>query len=721
MIKKLFGLVSLPLLITSFSFVSCKGNNPSYDEFMSYINNLGKFPCSFVYNGESYQGLNKLNLISHENNKVGVKEQHILTFNLDTIKIIVDANYYDGYDAFDWTIYFKNDSNTNSKVISNLNGLDYTIEGANARLKGIYGDHEQKYAPYDFNLSRDCVDWRNDLGRASHRYFPYFNLENDNGGAIMALGWAGTWHANFTYDKASKKTNAKFNAVLDLATYLKPGETIRTSLNAIVRYYQKDEDAAMNKWRRWYIDCNMPYNDKSHTKKAQPMQAFCLATDNNNPFSDGSISETYKTYEQSLSYLYEQGVRVDVRWFDAGWYVRPDNVITPINNVSEWKTNFLDWWGTVGTWKMDEGKWPIEDGVSSFKKSVDYAADHGTMTMVWYEPERVAKNDEGRLFLTDLINNYGFKLEWLLAPKKDDDIHTNIVNLGNADAYTWVKNKIIESLITYGIKIYREDYNCDPGIQFRKTDIERQGENRTGITENLYYQNHYKLWDEIIKVTSEINNGCAFVDACAEGGGRNDLESMRRGVPMLRSDDDRAKIPLRLSFSYSLNPWLPFTGCSAKESDTVLAGGDWDQYILRASYMGVMTYGSRFFLDKSKLDYNILRAAQREWETINPYFYKDYYNLTPYTLTTDDTHWNAYMYFDKEKNDGVIQVFRQKNSSDNTYLLKIKGVYNNRNYKIVDNENKNGIESISGAKLKEGITITLDQPRSSSVLYIKPL
>ena len=98
------------------------------------------------------------------------------------------------------------------------------------------------------------------------------------------------------------------------------------------------------------------------------MQAFCLAADNTNPFSDGSISETYKTYKPSLDFLYEKGIRVDVRWFDAGWYVRPDNTPTPIDDIPEWRSNFLDWWGTVGTWKMDEGKWPIEDGVSSFKK-----------------------------------------------------------------------------------------------------------------------------------------------------------------------------------------------------------------------------------------------------------------------------------------------------------------------------------------------------------------
>lgn len=731
--RKIFALGSLPFLIASFSLVSCQGkakSNPARDEFNDYINHLEKFPCSFTYNDVAYQGLDKLNMISHDTKTEGVKEQHIFTFSLDVLTIKVDVNYYEGYDAFDWTLYFTNAGATNSKILSHLNGLDYRIEGTNPHLKGIHGDHEKEYEPYEYDLSkRTNVGWRNELGRASHRYFPYFNLENDKGGAILALGWAGTWECNFESNETSDKVSVKFNGPVDLTSYLKPGETVRTPLNAVVRYYERDEDKAMNKWRRWYIDCNMPYQDKTHTQKAQPIQAFCLASDNDNPFSDGSISETYKTYKPSLQFLYDKGIRVDVRWFDAGWYERPDNTDTPIEpeRRDEWERDFLDWWGTVGTWEMDGGKWPMIDDpstgkkVSTFQQSVDYAAEHKTMTMVWYEPERVASGDNPeKPWLDKLCTNYGFKKEWILKNVDSDNYHTNIVNLGNPDAYNWVKGKIINSLKQYGIKIYREDFNCDPAGPFHNTDV-TLGENRIGITENLYYQNHYKLWDEIIKTTSIDNNGCAFVDACASGGGRNDLESMRRGVPMLRSDADRTTIPLRLSYSHSLNPWLPYTGCSAQESAKQLVSGYWDQYVLRASYMSVMTYGSKFRKDQDKLDYNVLKTAQNEWDEIKHYFYKDYYNLTPYTTPKDDRHWNAYMYFDNEKDDGVIQVFRQKNAIENTRLIKIKGVANNHNYQIIDKENKNGIASISGAKLKEGITIKLDNARSSSVLFIKPL
>lgn len=720
--KRLLSFTLLPLLVASpISFSSCSKKEEipeSYKEFLNYLTDLSKFPCSFKYDEQNYNGLNQLNLIVKETKTEGAKEEHTLIFSLDVLEIKIQANYYHGYDAFDWTIYITNNSNENSKLISNFNGLDYNLKGENAHIKGIYGDHEKQYDPYDYDLSKRSISWRNDLGRASHRYFPYFNIENDDGGAIFALGWAGTWEADINYDSINKNTNLKFNAVLDLSTILQPHETIRSSLNAVVRYYDRDEDAAMNKWRRWYIDCNMPFQDKTHTKKAQPLQAFCLAADNNNPFSDGSISETYLTYKRSLDFLYEKGVRVDVRWFDAGWYLRPDKVPTPIDNPEEWRAHFLDWWGTVGTWEMDPGKWPLNSqGGSTFKESVDYAAAHNTMTMVWYEPERVAANDGEIKYLDYLVENYGFNKEWVL--QNGEDTHTNILNLGNADAYDWLKSRIIQSLTDYGIKIYREDFNCDPGSAFHSTDLSL-GDNRMGITENLYYQNHYKLWDEIIKTTSEHNNGCAFLDSCSSGGGRNDLESMRRGVPMLRSDADRTTIPLRLAYSYSLNPWLPYTGCSAKESAEQLEGGDWDQYVLRASYMSVMTYGSKFSYD-TDLDYDILIKAQNEWDSLKHFFYKDYYNLTPYTAPTDDTQWNAYMYFDNTNDNGVIQVFRQEHSDNDTYVLKIKGVNDKHIYKIVDADNINGIDRITGAELKAGITIHLNEARGSSVLFIQPI
>jgi alpha-galactosidase len=88
-----------------------------------------------------------------------------------------------------------------------------------------------------------------------------------------------------------------------------------------------------------------------------------------------------------------------------------------------------------------------------------------------------------------------------------------------------------------------------------------EGTDRRGITECKFIDAHYRMWDEIIACTSGYG-GCGFVDSCASGGGRNDLESMRRGIPLLRSDYDRTTTGIRLSMTSAFNKWIPFCGAS---------------------------------------------------------------------------------------------------------------------------------------------------------------
>ena len=45
------------------------------------------------------------------------------------------------------------------------------------------------------------------------------------------------------------------------SSYLKPGETARTPLTAVILYDGRDTDRATNLWRRWMIDCNMYKKD----------------------------------------------------------------------------------------------------------------------------------------------------------------------------------------------------------------------------------------------------------------------------------------------------------------------------------------------------------------------------------------------------------------------------------------------------------------------------
>ncbi len=657
----------------------------SYKEFASYMNEPETFPATFVYDDTAYQGFasKAFRLKKHTITKTKAKENHTYEYEFKgVLKVTLDYNYYEGYDAFDWTIYFSNISETeNSKVLRLVKGSDYKLKGTNPVLKGILGDHENNYVPYEKELKKENVSFVNNLGRSCRRYFPYFNLETDEGGALLALGWGGTWTADFTYDEASNTTEYVGTSCLDFESYLKPGETVRTALNAVVRYYERDEDKAMNKWRRWAIDCNLPKDNASSDQVFQPKWTECFAGDTGKPNSDGSISEDYTTWKPSYEKLKKNGITMNVCWFDAGWYVAP-NGTSPTS----------DWWGTVGTWVMDPEKWPDD----TFRERVDTMHQDGIQTMVWFEPERVTQP-------TYLQSRYGYDMSWILSDYGNNNFYIN--NLGNPDCFDWTLSQIIACLDTNDIDIYREDFNVDPYIFFTIGDG-YQDYHRTGITENLYYQGHYKLWDEIIKFTSS-HGGASYVDSCASGGGRNDLETMRRSVPFLRSDSDRTTVSLKLAFSHSLNQWLPLSGAGCTGTD---------MYDLRANYLAVVGPGAPW--RASTPNYANHRQAQKEWKEMNHFIYDDYYNLTPYHSVNDTSTFEAYEYFDEKTGTGLIQGFRQETCEQSTLMVKVKGVDPEKYYSLTDSEGLNSLERISGKALSEGYPITLPTKRSSCMIYI---
>lgn len=670
----------------------------AYEEFNKVTNNLSLLPINFVYDGVYYSGLSPLKFRRLE--KKIKKEDNVLKVDFrlekdDTLQIIVNMVFYNDYDAWEYTVHFNNPSSSKkSKVLEKVNAASMSFAGDNPVLKGILGDHQNQYEPYEYDLKTQKVNFTSTLGRATHVYFPYFNLEHDNGGVLIAIGWGGTWQADFIYDQNSKSTQFIGTATLGLKTYLKPKENVRTPLIAIVNYYDRDESKAMNKWRQWVIEHNLPRDNASTDEPVKPALGVSLAYDTGRPNSDGSISEGNDSWQRSLDTFYNNGLKADYRWVDAGWYFSPKKT-----------TVVSDWWGTVGTWDLDTIKWPE----GSFKESVDYASKHGTKTLLWFEPERVTH-------INDLVRNYGYKYEWALAENGNNNTYVN--NLGNQDCLEWTLNSIIRTMELNGISLYREDFNLDPA-PFWSIGDGYQGKNRRGITENLYMQGHYALFDRIIDYCAQ-NGKSTFIDSCASGGGRNDLETIRRSVPLLRSDSDRTTIELRLAMTTRLVRWLPYTSTASKESVEQLTTGVMDIYVLRASMLPFFRYGASFYFEQDTIDWETLRQGQREWEMMKDYFYSDFYVLTPYRSTTDSTVWTVFEYFDSNKNSGIIQAFRGATSQDRNYTISVKGVEADKYYTLTDLDGINSYNKVKGSMLIKGLPLVADKPRTAMTIYITP-
>ncbi|MBQ7699235.1 MAG: alpha-galactosidase [Clostridia bacterium] len=662
--------------------------------FNNRINRPGNLPFTFRYGGELHNGLQGLfarRKTVKENGKTTVTTTARVDKNL---RIRIESAYIEEFGQCEYTVWFENVGNKPTDVISDVYALDMTFAGKNPVLRGCLGDHDNWYAGYEKDLGKGDEYFLSLGGRATHIVFPYFDLCHGRGGTMIALGWAGTWEALFSSEGDVTRVKAKTDVSLD--TVLLPGEKIRTGLVVLLPYKNRNYADATNLWRSWFMKYNLPKAD-GENNMLKPFSTSCFASDTGLPNSDGSISERSFTWKPTLDKLIAENMKPDFRWFDAGWYYDPEN-----NSVPE------NWWITIGTWELDREKWPGD----SFLQSNTACHKEGMKVLVWFEPERVTN-------VPALCKNYGYKEEWSIG---DGISRTN--DLGNPDCLAWTLGRITKFLGEHGVDMYREDNNSDPGFAWPYKDgveAQKYGLKRSGITENKCICGHYALWDGIIDYCKK-NGKCTFVDSCASGGGRNDIESMRRGIPLMRSDFDRTSSSMRLSQTSTFCRWIPFHGSSTKETEhqlDVSKGAGSSPYVVRASYLPIYNYGEEFTHNK-ELDYDLMRKNYNEWKSVKHLLIKDMYVLTPWRHHTDKTHWTAFAYDDPETGESILLAFRMEEAESVTFTAKLPFADKSAKYELKDADSGK-TEIKSGAELLKGITITLPEPKSSVLIYIKRL
>jgi alpha-galactosidase len=564
---------------------------------------------------------------------------------------------YTDYPAVEWTVYFKNTGTQDTPILENIQGLDTTFHrgsGSEFVLNGIKGDwcDAHSFEPYRTTLDPNLVKNFAPPGNSGKSCdgpdgWPYFNLQTPGGGVMLAVGWPGQWASTFARDAADGLHVTAGQQLTHLL--LKPGETIRTPLIAMLFWKGADIVPAQNLWRRWMTAHNMPRTGG----KTQPptAQIQVSATDDN-----------VKDVEAVL----KAGMTPDICWRDAGggftWYV---------NSGSPFKGN--DAWLNTGTWDIDPGHYP-----NGFKPFSDWVHAHGLQFLVWFEPERVGDPNSW------LGKNHP---EWLLP----NDGTGSILNEGNPEAWNWLVDHIDTIIKTQGLDWYREDMNGPgPLAGWRKHDTA----DRQGMTENLYVQGHLAYWDELRR-----RNPGLRIDSCASGGRRDDLETLRRAVPLLRSDfqfpNQQGVVEGNQGQTYGLSSWLPFygTGCYFT-----------DPYSSRSFYMA--GFGTT---DKK---------AFAEWRRVSLFFLGDYYPLTPYSLAADQ--WIAWQFNRPESGDGMIQAFRHASNQTASQTFHLAGLDPQAQYEVT-NLDVAGSAHFSGQELiNHGVAVEIkDLPGSAIVVYRK--
>ena len=664
--------------------------------FGKWVEDPASVPVSFVYGGVAVNGLRGCEMLSKNCETTASGKSLKAVFRVDdNLTATFDAFLNNEFGELEYTLWFENTGKAPSKALSDVNSAVLDFPGNDPVLRGCLGDHTNLYADYVTPLRDTTVSFVSSNGRATHIVFPYFDLVHGDGGTLLAIGWAGTWRSEFRSE--GDVTCWKAGNCNGFDSVLSPGEKVRTALIVMLPYKGRDRDDASNLWREWFIKYNMPSAD-GKGNRIEPFSTTCFAADTGLPNSDGSISERFYTWKRTLERLIYEDVVPDFRWFDAGWYLDPRGNTVP-----------SDWYGTVGSWELDTLKWPGK----SFLESNEACHKAGMKVLVWFEPESVCD-------VEDLAKNFGYNPDW--ADNYRRNRYTS--NLGNKDCLEWTLGRITKMMGANGVDLFREDNNSNPVKAwgaFDTKEAENTGLPRKGITENLAIQGHYELWDRIIDFCAK-NGKCTYIDNCASGGGRNDIESLRRSLPFMRSDADRTTTALRLSMTTSYCRWIPFHGANTKESADELepgvAGGS-TFYITRASWLPVYNI-SEVFTHDVDLDYDRLRATFGEWKKYNHLLVKDMHPLTPWHRHDDDSNWTAIVWHDRETDEAVLEAFRQETCPEPEYTATFKFLKPETVYVLTD-EDSGATVQMSGADLAtKGITIHLPEPKSSAVWSILP-
>lgn len=543
-------------------------------------------PFSFEYAGKRYHGFGPdfevtgdslLMTARHADNRLAV-----------TVRMAV----YAAHAAFEWTITFSNRSAEPSARLQQIKAADLVFPGKNQLLLICNSDKDNdpySHQPQAIRLNTGtAVAFEPFGGRATNLQFPFYRLVSAEAGVFLSVGWPGQWKTRFQ----AQPDGVRFTAGQAVfAACLLPGEEIRTPLMSFLPHDPiADEQRAANLWRRWFIDCNMR---KIRGKVMQPVLAgltsflyeeMRLANEENQIAAIGA----YAGYDIALDYW----------WMDAGWY------------FGEGDQTLESWW-TTGSWRVDTNRFP-----DKFRRVSDYASDVGVRTMLWFEPERVTPG-------TDL----GCRQEWLL--------NGSLADLGQADCRSWIIERVDQVLTEGHISLYRQDFNIDP-LPFWEWGDQQKGADRAGITENLYVQGYLAYWDELIRRHPDM-----MIDSCASGGRRNDLETMRRAVPVHKTDADYSNYDHKQGMHHTLYRWFPYFG-------TIVTG--WgnpvvdDAYAFRSAFVPWMALP--FDIRRADLDYAVIRRFVAEWRRIKDLFYGDYYQLTPWTNQAAD--WIGWLFIDPE-------------------------------------------------------------------------
>ena len=621
----------------------------------------GEPPFSFVYDGQASSELLANWEHTAQSEEGDALTRHVARWTDPKTRLEVSAEVttYRRYPAVEWVLYFTNKADADSPIIENILPLDVGLRTGHTRRPTLLcrnkGDHcgpesflqvEEQIMPgsgYEFGPAG---------GRSSNGALPFFDVMYEEETLVTAVGWSGQWHSALRRDGGGV---SRLQAGME-RTHLKlhAGESIR-SPRILLLLSRATPETARNQFRRLMLFHYVPQLNGKPAPTPVALQCFDRYS--------WSVPEWATETGQCNAANWAAETGFDSYWFDAAWFVGgfPNG---------------------VGNWYPKPDAFP--NGLGPVGKA---CRERGLRFILWFEPERVAKNTQIALEHPEFV--FGGAAGGLFK-------------LNEPEARRWLTDLLAARIEEAGLDMYRNDFNIDPLPFWRENDAP----DREGITEIRYIEGLYAMWDEL-----RARRPGLLIDNCASGGRRIDLETCMRSIPLWRSDtncspghmDWNQAQTLGLCVYVPLNTACAWTPDVYEMRSAATAGAlcQWD-------YLN-----PEFPREAAKAILAESKANQRFW-------YGDFYPLTRQGISDDV--WCAFQLHRADLDEGIVYVFRRAHSPYTGLQLPVKGLTKGREYTVetCDQPGRGASSVHSAEELLLGLEIRITDAPSSVVLRYAP-
>ena len=346
--------------------------------------------------------------------------------------------------------------------------------------------------------------------RKRHRH-PMFVLEDRATGAhfVCQLAWSGGYR--FVFDLNSEGTDAHlwFQALMDAPAPLRvvaPAETVNSAEVHIGMLFG-DLD-----------DCVNAMHEHVRRSVMQPQ-----ARGRGLWIESGIGPEEVMSQDAVLHHAdAAAGIGAEVFFIDASWYSPPDETER--------------WFARVGDWQANAERYPM--GIDGIR---DHVHAKGMLFGLWMEPERFGVDSGAFAEHSDWCTvGYDGRVRGEVAGGG------GMVDLAKPDAAAWVEAQMAGVIERYQLDFFRLDFNATTASPFSCNE-------RDGYLENSDWRYHEAFYATMERLRARFPE--VIFEACASGGGRTDLGTVRAFCHTWVTDWQRA--PRSFAITNGMTMCLP--------------------------------------------------------------------------------------------------------------------------------------------------------------------